>query len=71
MIDRALTLAALREAFDAGCRHGEDSASAYEHGSRTHYTADQMFEDCIAEYNGPESDIQKLFISSTGSEERK
>lgn len=53
-------IAALREAFDAGVSHGEDSATAYEHGSRSRYTRDQMFEDCIAQYNGPDSPIQKL-----------
>lgn len=54
-------IAALREAFDAGVSHGEDSATAYAHGSHTHYTRDQMFGDCIADYNGPDSPIQKLF----------
>lgn len=53
-------IAALREAFDAGVSHGEDSATAYEWGSRSRYSRDQMFEDCIAHYNGADSPIQKL-----------
>lgn len=54
-------IAALREAFDAGVSHGEDSATAYSWGSRSRYKSDQMFQDCIAEYNGADSPIQKLF----------
>lgn len=63
MIDKALFLEALREAFDAGVRHGEDSATAYEWGSRTTYTRDQMFEDCLAAYNGESDPIQRAFAA--------
>lgn len=58
-----VVLAALREAFEAGVRHGEDSATAYEWGSRPAYNRDQMFADCIATYNGPTDPIQKLFAT--------
>lgn len=57
---RVDVIAALREAFDAGVSHGEDSATAYEWGSRPTHNRDQMFEDCIAPYNGEASPIQKL-----------
>jgi hypothetical protein len=59
-VTREDVIAALREAFDAGVSHGEDSATAYEWGSRPQYNRDQMFADCIAHYNGPDSPIQKL-----------
>lgn len=61
-------IAALREAFDAGVGHGEDSATAYERGSRPAYSRDQMFDDCIAPYNGADSPIQKVLAAFSAPE---
>lgn len=64
MSDRALILEALRAAFDAGVMHGEDSATAYEWGSRPTHSREQIFEDCIAAYNGADDPIQRLLAAA-------
>ncbi|WP_306147280.1 MULTISPECIES: hypothetical protein [unclassified Roseibium] len=51
---------ALREAYDAGVRQGEDSATAYEWGSSPSQSADQSFTDLFEEWNtGPIQDLMK------------
>ena len=43
---------ALREAYDAGIKQGEESATAYEWGSSPSYTAEQAFKEALEPYNG-------------------
>lgn len=52
--------AALREAFDAGVRQGEDSATAYEWGSAPSQSAEQSFTELFEDWNtGPIQDLLK------------
>jgi hypothetical protein len=51
---------ALREAYDAGVRQGEESATAYEWGSSPNQNAEQSFTDLFEDWNtGPIQDILK------------
>lgn len=49
---------ALREAYDAGVRQGEESATAYEWGSTPNQNAEQSFTDLFEDWNtGPIQDL--------------
>lgn len=46
--------AALREAYEAGRRQGNDEATAWEWGTRPRESADEVFNDLFADWNdGP------------------